>query len=105
MFRYDASTGKAVLLKDPINTDSQVTFEQMSTASGSYSLYICKDNHIHNVWSGDTPVGYQEENYAYVLTDTGLTAVECSAVAGEGNTARFAELAVQNTETNRNAMA
>lgn len=105
VFRYDASTGEAVLLKAPADPGSQATFEQMSTAGGAYSLYICKDNHIHSLWGGDTPVGYQEENCAYVLTGNGLEAVECGATAGEGNSARFAELALQNTEANRNAIA
>lgn len=94
--------GKAVLLKDPADPESHATFEQMSTASGDYALYLCKADHIHSVWGGDTPIGYQEENHACALVGNGFETAECSLGAGQG--AYFPDIAVANTEANRAAM-
>lgn len=96
-----------ILLKDSLDPESHATFEQMSTASGAYDLYICKENHIHNVWSGNTPVGYQEENHAYILNGITLESVECRLGVGgkiDSNdiVIHFSDLANKNTEENRN---
>lgn len=106
---HDTPDGEIQLLKDPADPESHATFEQMSTASGEYIFYICKDNHIHNLWSGQTPIGYQEENHAYVFTGNGLEATDCSLGAGgnvdSGDIAfRFSDTAVKNTEANRNVI-
>lgn len=77
VFQYRAQENELQLLKDPLAPESHATFEHMSTAGGAYSLYICKDNHLHSCWGGDTPIGYQEENHGYVLTQEGLAAVDC----------------------------
>lgn len=78
IFQYDAFKNELWLLKDPLDSAAHATFEQMSTAGGTYSLFVCKDNHLHNNWGGDTPVGFQEENHAYVLTEDGLAVVDCA---------------------------
>lgn len=33
-------------------------FTDRATANGSYSFYICSKKHIHNMWGGSTPMGY-----------------------------------------------
>lgn len=90
----------AVLLEDPLAPDKNFTFQQMSTAGGAYKLYICKDGHIHSVWSGETPVGFQEENHAYAMNGTTLEVVECNSDVDVD----FADLYVPNTADNRNAI-
>lgn len=77
VFRYQESENEPQLLKDPFDPESHATFEHMSTAGGTYSFYICKENHLHSCWGGDTPLGFQEENHGYVLTPEGLAAVDC----------------------------
>lgn len=108
VFTFNAANGEIILLKDSLDPESHATFEQMSTAGGAYDLYICKDNHIHNVWSGDTPVGFQEENHAYTLNGAELEAVACSlGTSGEAgtNVVHFWDMANKNTEENRNAIS
>lgn len=92
-----------VLLSDPTDPEAHATFEQMATAGGEYTLYICKDGHLHNMWSGDTPVGYMEETNACGLTASGLIPVNCAHNADDAAT-RFADVAKENTEANRNAL-
>lgn len=108
VFTYDAGVsgqGQIVLLKDPMEPSSHATFEQMSTAGGAYTLYICPDNHIHNVWGGDTPIGYQEENNAYILNGTELVLTACSLGANEDTGSRETIFDYENTESGRNAIS
>lgn len=108
VFTYDAGVsgqGEIVLLKDPMEPSSYATFEQMSTAGGAYTLYICPDNHIHNVWGGDTPIGYQEENNAYILSGTELVLTACSLGANEDTGSRETIFDYENTESGRNAIS
>lgn len=90
---------KAVLLKDPLNVTAHGTFEQCSTAGGSYATYICGENHIHSVWKGMTPVGEMEENYGYTLSGTDLQEAVCTAGENE-KTVYFYDIAKPNTEEN-----
>lgn len=103
IFVFTFAEGKAVLLKDPLDASGQGTFEQCSVANGAYITYICEENHIHSVWRGNTPVGEAEENHAYTLTGTTLTAVDC-AVGESENTIYFSDIAKQNTAENLAAM-
>lgn len=101
---YTYADGNAVLLKDPMNADSPVTFDQQSTANGAYVTYICGENHIHSVWRGTTPTGEAaEENSAYALDGTTLTAVDCTVGESE-NTVYFSDIAVTNTAENADAI-
>lgn len=93
---YTYIDGNAVLLKDPLNPEAHGTFEQMSTAGGAYNLYICANHHVHNVWRGMTPVGEMEENQAYVLTGTILTATDCVLGENENNNTYFSDIAKPN---------
>lgn len=90
VFRYQEPENKLQLLKAPLEPESHATFEHMSTAGGTYSLYICKENHLHSCWGGDTPIGFQEENHAYVLTQDGLAAVDCAISNKTGNASDIA---------------
>lgn len=90
VFTY--ADGKAALLSG----GEHGSFEQVSTAGGAHTTYICAENHIHSVWSGSTPVGEQEEATVYAMSDTGLTIVDCSATEGLS----FSELAKANTPEN-----
>lgn len=90
----------AVLLENPLDPNKDITFQQMSTAGGSYKLYTCKDGHIHSVWSGETPVGFMEENNAFAINGTTLEKVECNSDVA----VNFADVFVQNTEENRNTI-
>lgn len=85
VFEYNEFENQLYLLKDPLDPQSHATFEQMSTAGGTYNLYVCKNGHLHSNWGGDTPVGYQEDDYAYVLTDDGLVVVDCAYGGFRGN--------------------
>lgn len=78
VFQYQEAENQVQLLKDPLDPASHATFECMSTAAGSYNLYICREHHLHSNWGGDTPIGFQEENHAYVLGSSGLEAVDCT---------------------------
>lgn len=101
---YTYVNGEAVLLKDQLNMEVHGTFEQRSTANGAYITYVCKDNHIHSVWRGTTPIGEAvEENSAYVLEGTNLTTTDC--IVGESeNTIYFPDIAKVNTVENVEAM-
>lgn len=100
---YTFADEKVVLVQDPSGAATTCTFEQNSSANGAYVTYVCEENHIHSVWSGDTPVGVMEENEAYVLDGTVLTSVECAA--GETEKAvYFSDMAVENTAENADAM-
>lgn len=101
VFTY--ADGNAVLLHDPLDPQAHGTFEQNSSANGAYVTYLCPENHIHSVWRGATPVGEMEENNAYRLEGTTLTAVECTIAEGE-NTTSFADLAKANTAENVDAI-
>lgn len=85
VFQYEESENEVQLLQDPLDPESHATFECMSTAGGAYRFYICKDNHLHSSWSGDTPIGFQEENHAYVLTSDGLAVVDCAISSNTGD--------------------
>lgn len=100
---YTCSNGEPVLLKDPLDAAAHGTFEQNSTANGAYITYICAENHIHNVWRGNTPIGDMEENHAYILEGTSLTETEC-AVGENEHTVYFSEIAKVNNSENLNTM-
>lgn len=101
---YTYADGNAVLLKDPANAEAHITFDQQSTANGAYITYICEENHIHNVWRGTTPMGEAaEENYAYELVGTTLTAVDCTVGESE-HTVYFHDVAIANTAENADAI-
>ena len=100
---YTFADGEAVLLKDPMHPEAHGTFEQMSTAAGAYSTYICKEDHIHSVWRGNTPIGEVEENSAFILTSTTLMAVEHTPGEGE-DAVSFYDIAKANTAENRAAI-
>ena len=102
---YTYANGAALLLKDPMDTEAHGTFEQRSTANGAYITYICGQNHIHSVWRGTNPMGEQaEENSAYALGGTALTAIDCTAGEGE-STIYFSDIAKANTPENVDALA
>ena len=102
---YTYADGNAVLLKDPLNPEAHGTFEQQSTANGAYLTYICEENHIHNVWHGTDPMGEAvEENHAYVLDGTTLTATDCTVGESE-NTIYFSDIAKVNSAENADAIA
>lgn len=92
--------GQAVLLTDPLEGSVNGTFEQNSSANGSYVTFLCGQNHIHILWSGDTPMGQMEENHAYVLEGTTLTAVDCEATEGTS----LSDIAKPNTPENASAL-
>ena len=95
VFTY--AEGNVLLLKDPLNTEAHGTFEQMSTANGAYSTYICDQNHIHSVWRGTNPFGgEEEENNAYSLAGTTLTKTDCTSGENE-KTVYFYDIAKVNT--------
>lgn len=98
VFTY--AEGKAVLLNDPLEEAANGTFEQNSAANGAYVTFVCAENHIHSLWSGNTPVGPMAENHAYVLKGTSLTAVDCTATEGTF----FSDLAKTNTAANADAL-
>lgn len=101
---YTYADGSAVLLKDPLEPEAHGTFEQRSTANGAYFTYICGENHIHSVWRGTDPVGNAaEEDHAYTLEGTVLTAVDCAAGENE-NTVYFYDIAMANTAENADAI-
>lgn len=97
---FTFTEGTAVLLKDPLDPGAHGTFEQNSSANGAFSTYICAQNHIHSVWRGETPIGAQEENHAYALTGTTLTAVDCTAAEDE-DILNFYAMAQANTAEGR----
>ena len=100
VYVYTFDDGKAMLLKDPADTEAHGTFEQRSTANGAYVTYICKDRHIHSVWRGTDPTGAAaEENNAYVLDGTTLTATACYVAESE-DTLYFSDIAKANTQEN-----
>ncbi len=100
---YTYADGEAVLLKDPLDELSHATFEQNSSANGAYDLYLCEENHIHNVWRGSTPMGEMEDNFAYDLQGTTLVETECTVGENE-YTIYFGQIAKVNSEENREAM-
>lgn len=102
---YTYADGNAVLLKDPQDMGAHGTFEQCSTANGSYITYICGENHIHSVWRGADPMnGAVEENSAYVLDGTTLTATDCAGGEDE-NAVYFSDIAKKNIAENVDAIA
>lgn len=100
---YTYADGEAVLLKNPLDAQSPVTFEQNSSANGAYAVYFCEENHIHSVWRGISPVGEAEENYAYALEGTTLVLKDCPAGENE-NTVNFSDIAKANSAENRDAI-
>lgn len=94
---YTYANGAAVLLQDPLEPTDHATFEQYSGANGAYVTYLCEAGHIHSVWLGTNPMGdAEEENHAYVLEGTTLTAVDC-AVEDNENRLYFYDIARANT--------
>lgn len=108
IFRYQAAENQLQLLKDPLDPEAHGTFEHMSTAGGSYALYVCKDNHLHSTWGGDTPIGFQEENHAYAVNPEGLAAVDCPVSIFSGEEAHiavdFSDILRTNDAENRNSV-
>ena len=101
---YTYADGEAVLLKNPLDAQSPVTFEQNSSANGTYAIYLCEENHIHSVWQGTNPIGEAvEENYAYALEGTTLVLKDCPAGENE-NTVYFSDIAKANFAENRDAI-
>lgn len=101
---FTCANGQAVLLEDPFDPYAHCTFEQNSTANGAYNTYICEENHIHSVWSGTNPWDEAvEDNYAYILVGTSLTAVDCP-VGESGSTVYFYDIAKSNTAENADAI-
>lgn len=100
---YTYADGKALLLKEPLAPQSPFTFEQNSSANGAYVLYICKENHIHSVWRGATPVGEIEENHAYALEGTTLVLKDCPVGENESPVS-FSDAAKRNSAENRAAI-
>lgn len=96
---YTYADGEAVMLE----MTAHCTLDQNSAASGAYITYICEENHIHSVWRGNTPIGEVEENSAYTLDGTSLTAVDCTVGENE-NTVYFYDIAKANTAENVDAM-
>lgn len=105
VFEYNEFENQLYLLKDPLDPQSHATFEQRSTAGGDYFLYICKDGHLHNNWGGDTPIGFQEENHAYVLDgENGLIVVSCEISNFSEDAEYTSVLGDVNDEAGRNAV-
>ena len=100
---YAYADGAAVLLHDPLDPQSPVTFWQNSSANGAYTLYLCADGHIHSLWRGATPIGEMEENHAYSLAGTALIAEDCSLGEEEGSVS-FCDIAKTNSAENRAAL-
>ncbi len=101
---FTCKEGQAGLLKDPLDAGAHGTFEQYSAANGGYNAYICEANHIHSVWHGTDPMGEAaEDNYAYALSGTELTAAACTAGESE-NTVYFYDIAKANTAENVDAL-
>lgn len=101
---YTYADGNAVLLKDPSEPSDHCTFEQNSSANGICSLFICKNNHVHKIWRGSTPVSDDtEENYGYALNNATLTAVDCTEPEG-GFSTGFTDIAQPNTASNVDAI-
>lgn len=101
---YTYADGEAVLLKNPMDIEASYSFNQISTANGAYTTYICGENHIHSVWRGTNPIGEQvEENYAYTLENVALNAVDCTISEGEA-TISFYDIAKANTAENVSEM-
>lgn len=92
---YTLVDGKAVLIADPLGESTQATFQHNASANGAFTLSICEDHHLHSIWQGSTPAGEMQEEAAYALTGTTLTAVNC---ANTGTL--FEALAVANTAEN-----
>ncbi len=100
VFTY--ADGKAVLLQDPVEPTPHGTFEQMSTANGAYTLYVCEGKGLHSVWRGATPDGETaQENQSYVLN--GTTLVMSDHTLGEDAVA-FSDIAKANTAANADAI-
>lgn len=100
VFVYTYADGNAVLLKDPLNIETEGTFMQSSVANGGYITYICEDKHIHSVWSGTDPMNNPiEKNYAYVLEGTTLTLTDCNVGESE-NATYFPDIAEFNSLEN-----
>lgn len=101
---YTYADGNAVLLKEYPNAENHGTFEQCSTANGSYSTYICEDNHIHNVWHGTNPMGeLVDDGCAYILDGTTLKLTDCT-VGYSDKTIDFYDIAKANVIENVNAI-
>ena len=100
---YTYTDGKAVLLKDALDAQSRVTFEQNSSANGAYEIYFCEENHIHSVWRGATPIGELEEDQAYALEGLTLIVKDCP-IGKSGNAVTFSDIAKANSAENRNAI-
>ncbi len=61
IFTY--KSGQVQLYK--LSSGEDAEFYDSAVACGSYHFFICKKNHIHNVWSGNTPIGFEEKEEIY----------------------------------------
>ena len=100
---YTYADGAAVLLHDPLDAQSPVTYQQNSSANGAYTLYFCADGHIHSLWRGAAPIGEMEENHAYALEGTVLVAKDCP-LGEEDTSVSFSDIAKVNSAENRAAL-
>ena len=100
---YTYADAAAVLLHDPLDAQSPVTFRQNSSANGAYTVYFCADGHIHSLWRGVTPIGEMEENHAYALEGTALVEKDCSLGEKESSVSFF-DIAKPNSAENRAAL-
>lgn len=99
---YTYAEGQAVLLHDPLDAESPVTFRQNSSANGVYTLCFCENGHVHSLWRGETPLGEMAEDHAYALVGTSLIPVDCTEGENE-KSIPFSALAKANTAENRDA--
>lgn len=101
---YTYANGNAVLLNDPLEPTDHGTFELNSSANGICSLFICKNNHVHKIWHGSTPVDENaEENYGYTLSNATLSATDCTESEGSYSTG-FTDISKPNTAANIDAI-
>lgn len=81
---YTYVDGEAVLVANPMVEDASWTLDQNSSANGSYTMYVCENFHLHNVWRGTDPMGEAvEENTAYSLDGKALSVCNCVVYESE----------------------
>lgn len=101
---YTYTDGAAILLQDSQSSPEKGSIDQMSTANGAYTTYICEAQHIHSVWSGADPFGEElEENSAWAIDGTTLTAAECAEGENE-KIVYFYDIAQVNNTENADAL-
>ena len=101
---YSYMDGEAVLLRDSRYSPENGSIDQMSTANGAYTTYLCEEQHIHSVWSGADPFGEElEENIAWAMEGATLTEVPCTETEND-NVVYFYEIAQVNNAENADAL-